>query len=152
QFDKNGNLAEWWTDEDSKRFKALADKLVEQFDAIEVLPGVHANGRYTLGENIADQGGLRVALTAYLDSNHDDPAADIDGFSPLQRFYISYAGVWAENIRDEEIQLRTKTDPHSLGSLRTNATLRNIDEFHEAFGIEPGDSMWREKDERVVIW
>ena len=152
QFDKNGNLAEWWTDEDSKRFKALADKLVEQFDAIEVLPGVHANGRYTLGENIADQGGLRVALTAYLDSNHDDSAADIDGFSPLQRFYISYAGVWAENIRDEEIQLRTKTDPHSLGSLRTNATLRNIDEFHEAFGIEPGDSMWREKDERVVIW
>lgn len=152
QFDKNGNLAEWWTDEDSKRFKALADKLVEQFDAIEVLPGVHANGRYTLGENIADQGGLRVALTAYLDSNHDEPAADIDGFSPLQRFYISYAGVWAENIRDEEIQLRTKTDPHSLGSLRTNATLRNIDEFHEAFGIEPGDSMWREKDERVVIW
>ena len=152
QFDKNGNLAEWWTKEDSERFKALADKLVEQFDAIEVLPGVHANGRYTLGENIADQGGLRVALTAYLDSNHDDPAADIDGFSPLQRFYISYASVWAENIRDEEIQLRTKTDPHSLGSLRTNATLRNIDEFHEAFGIEPGDSMWREKDERVVIW
>ena len=152
QFDKNGNLAEWWTDEDSKRFKALADKLVEQFDAIEVLPGVHANGRFTLGENIADQGGLRVALTAYLDSNHDDPAADIDGFSPLQRFYISYAGVWAENIRDEEIQLRTKTDPHSLGSLRTNATLRNIEEFHEAFGIELGDSMWREKDERVVIW
>lgn len=152
QFDKNGNLAEWWTDEDSKRFKALADKLVEQFDAIEVLPGVHANGRFTLGENIADQGGLRVALTAYLDSNHDDPASDIDGFSPIQRFYISYASVWAENIRDEEIQLRTKTDPHSLGSLRTNATLRNIDEFHEAFGIEPGDSMWREKDERVVIW
>ncbi|MBD5275188.1 MAG: M13 family metallopeptidase [Bacteroides sp.] len=152
QFDKNGNLAEWWTKEDSERFKALADKLVEQFDAIEVLPGVHANGRFTLGENIADQGGLRVALTAYLDSNHDDPAADIDGFSPLQRFYISYASVWAENIRDEEIQLRTKTDPHSLGSLRTNATLRNIDEFHEAFGIEPGDSMWREKDERVVIW
>lgn len=152
QFDKNGNLAEWWTDEDSKRFKALADKLVEQFDAIEVLPDVHANGRFTLGENIADQGGLRVALTAYLDSDHDEPATDIDGFSPLQRFYISYAGVWAENIRDEEIQLRTKTDPHSLGSLRTNATLRNIDEFHEAFGIEPGDSMWREKDERVVIW
>ena len=152
QFDKNGNLAEWWTDEDSKRFKALADKLVEQFDAIEVLPDVHANGRFTLGENSADQGGLRVALTAYLDSDHDEPATDIDGFSPLQRFYISYAGVWAENIRDEEIQLRTKTDPHSLGSLRTNATLRNIDEFHEAFGIEPGDSMWREKDERVVIW
>lgn len=152
QFDKNGNLSEWWTPEDAERFKALADKLVEQFDTIEVLPGVKANGRFTLGENIADQGGLRIALTAYLDSVKDNPAEDIEGFSPLQRFYISYANVWADNIRDEEIQLRTKTDPHSLGMLRTNATLRNIDEFHEAFGINEGDKMWRNKEERVVIW
>ncbi len=154
QFDKNGNLAEWWTPEDAERFKALADKLVSQFDAIEVLPGVHANGRFTLGENIADQGGLRISLTAYLDSLKDkeSEAEDIDGFSPIQRFYISYANVWADNIRDEEIQLRTKTDPHSLGSLRTNATLRNIDEFHEAFDINEGDAMWRDKEERVVIW
>lgn len=152
QFDKNGNLSEWWTPEDAERFKALADKLVEQFDTIEVLPGVKANGRFTLGENIADQGGLRIALTAYLDSIKDNPAEDIEGFSPLQRFYISYANVWADNIRDEEVQLRTKTDPHSLGILRTNATLRNIDEFHEAFGINEGDKMWRNKEERVVIW
>ena len=152
QFDKNGNLAEWWTPEDAKRFKTLADRLVEQFDAIEVLPGVHANGRYTLGENIADQGGLRIALTAYLDSMQGKSMENIDGFTPIQRFYIAYANVWADNIRDEEVQLRTKTDPHSLGVLRTNATLRNLDEFHDAFGISEGDRMWRDKEERVVIW
>ncbi len=152
QFDKNGNLSEWWTGEDADRFKALADGLVKQFDAIEVAPGVFANGRYTLGENIADQGGLRIALTAYLDSIGDNQAPDIDGFSPLQRFYISYANVWAGNIREEEIKLRTKTDPHSLGKLRTNATLMNIDEFFETFGIKEGDKMWRPKEERVVIW
>ncbi|MDE6650333.1 MAG: M13 family metallopeptidase [Muribaculaceae bacterium] len=152
QFDKNGNLAEWWTPEDADRFKTLADGLVKQFDAIEVSPGVFANGRYTLGENIADQGGLRIALTAYMDSMNGDTAQDIDGFTPLQRFYIAYANVWAGNIREEEIKLRTKTDPHSLGKLRTNATLKNIDEFFEAFGITEGDTMWRPKNERVVIW
>ncbi len=152
QFDKNGNLAEWWTQEDADRFKALADKLVAQFDAIEVAPGVHANGRYTLGENIADQGGLRIALTAYLDSQKDKMQEDIDGFSPLQRFYIAYANVWAGNIREEEIKLSTKTDPHSLGKLRVNATLKNIDEFFDTFEIKEGDDMWRPKEERVVIW
>lgn len=152
QFDKHGNLAEWWTPEDADRFKALADKLVEQFDAIEVAPGVNANGRYTLGENIADQGGLRIGLTAYLDSQKDKEMEDIDGFSPLQRFYIAYANVWAGHIREEEIKLRTKTDPHSLDKLRTNATLKNIDEFFETFEIKEGDGMWRPKEERVVIW
>lgn len=152
QFDKNGNLAEWWTPEDAERFKALADKLVDQFDAIEVAPGVHANGRYTLGENIADQGGLRIGLTAYLESQKEKEKKDIDGFSPIQRFYIAYANVWAGNIREEEIKLRTKTDPHSLEKLRTNATLKNIDEFFNAFGIKEGDSMWRSQKERVVIW
>lgn len=152
QFDKNGNLAEWWTTEDADRFKSLADKLVAQFDAIEVAPGVNANGRFTLGENIADQGGLRIALTAYLDSRKDKDFDDIDGFSPLQRFYIAYANVWAGNIREEEIKLSTKTDPHSLGKLRVNATLKNIDEFFKAFEINEGDEMWRPKEERVVIW
>ncbi len=152
QFDKNGNLAEWWTNEDSVKFKALSDKLVEQFDAIEVAPGVHANGRYTLGENIADQGGLRISLTAYLDSLKDKEITDIDGFSPIQRFYIAYANVWAGNIREEEIKLSTKTDPHSLGKLRVNATLKNIDEFFKAFKIKEGDAMWRPEEERVVIW
>ncbi|MDE5839383.1 MAG: M13 family metallopeptidase [Muribaculaceae bacterium] len=152
QFDKNGNLAEWWTPEDAERFKSLADGLVKQFDAIEVAPGVFANGKYTLGENIADQGGLRISLSAYMNSLKGNAAPDIDGFTPLQRFYIAYANVWAGNIREEEIKLRTKTDPHSLGKLRTNATLKNIDEFFEAFGITEDDKMWRPKEERVVIW
>ncbi len=152
QFDKNGNLDDWWTQEDSDRFKTLADKLVEQFDAIEVAPGVHANGRFTLGENIADQGGLRIALTAFLEASSHSMIDYVDGYSPIQRFYISYANVWAGNIREEEIKTRTKTDPHSLGKLRVNATLRNIDQFFEAFSITPGDPMWRSPSERVVIW
>lgn len=152
QFDKNGNLEDWWTHEDADRFKILADKLVEQFDAIEVAPGVHANGRFTLGENIADQGGLRIALTAFLDASSHSMIDYVDGFSPIQRFYISYANVWAGNIRDEEIKTRTKTDPHSLGKLRVNATLRNIDEFFEAFSISSTDAMWRSESERLIIW
>ena len=152
KFDKNGNLKEWWTTEDSERFNTLADKLVEQFDAIEVAPGINANGRFTLGENIADQGGLRIAMSAYLDSRQVKEEEDIDGFTPLQRFYLAYANVWAENIREEEVKLRVKTDPHSGARERVNATLRNIDEFHEAFDIKEGDPMWRPKEERVVIW
>lgn len=152
QFDKNGNLDEWWTKDDADSFKALADRLVSQFDAIEVAPGVHANGRYTLGENIADQGGLRIALTAYLDSAADNYSESIDGLTSLQRFYLAYAQVWAGNIREEEIKLRTKTDPHSLGRLRVNATLRNIQPFFDAFGIEEGDAMWRKPENQVVIW
>ena len=152
QFDKNGNLEEWWLPEDAEKFKALADKLVKQFDEVEVAPGLHANGTFTLGENIADQGGLRVALTAYQDSVDDAKKVDIDGFSPLQRFYLAYAGVWAGNIRPEEVIVRTKTDPHSLSENRVNVTLRNIAPFFKAFDIEEGDKMFRPESERVVIW
>ncbi len=152
QYDKDGNLNNWWLEEDGKKFTGLADALVEQFDEVEVAPGVHANGRFTLGENIADQGGLRVALTAYLDSMKDKEMQDIDGFSPLQRFYLAYANLWAGNIRDEEILSRTKTDSHSLGRNRVNVSLRNIGPFFEAFGISEGDPMFRAEDERVVIW
>lgn len=154
QFDKNGNLTDWWGKEDAERFTALADKLVAQFDRIEVLPGVNANGRYTLGENIADQGGLRVALTAYRNAlkKKGSEATDIDGFTPLQRFYLAYAQVWAGNIRDEEIRSCTKTDPHSLGRWRVNATLCNIDTFYEAFSVRKDDKMYLSPEERVVIW
>lgn len=154
QFDKEGNLQDWWTAEDAEAFTKLADALAAQFDRIEVAPGVHANGRFTLGENIADQGGLRVALTAYKKSQKAkgvEPET-IDGFSPLQRFYLSYAGLWAGNIRSEEILSRTKTDPHSLGRWRVNATLRNIAPFFDAFAIKDGDPMFRPVQERVVIW
>lgn len=152
QYDKDGNLNNWWQEDDAREFTALADGLAAQFDAVEVAPGVHANGRFTLGENIADQGGLRVALTAYQDAMAGRDMEVIDGFTPLQRFYLAYANLWAGNIRDEEILSRTKTDPHSLGCNRVNVTLRNIAPFFDAFGISEGDPMFRNENERVVIW
>ena len=152
QFDKDGNLKDWWTAEDAEAFNKLADQLVAQFDEIIVLGDTHANGRFTLGENIADQGGLRVAFTAYQNSLKGKERKDIDGFTPEQRFYLSYANVWAANIRDEEILSRTKTDPHSLGRWRVNATLRNLQPFFEAFNVKEGDKMFRTIEDRVVIW
>ncbi len=155
QFDKDGNLANWWTDADAEAFTRLADSLAAQFDAIEVAPGLHANGRFTLGENIADQGGLRVSHTAYhnaLRAAGTPEGEVIDGFTPDQRFYLSYANVWAGNIRPAEIVKRTKTDPHSLGRWRVNASLRNLAPFFEAFSITEGQPMYRPASERVVIW
>jgi len=152
QFDKDGNFANWWTDADKEAFTKLTDGLADQFDQIIVLDGTHANGRFTLGENIADQGGLRVAYTAYHNSLGDGKGEIIDGFTPDQRFYLAYANVWAGNIRDEEILLRTKTDPHSLGKWRVNGSLRNIDPFFKAFNIKEGDNMYLAPADRVVIW
>lgn len=153
QFDKDGNFSNWWTDADAEAFTTLADKLVAQFDAIEVAPGVHANGRFTLGENIADHGGLRVAYTAYHNALGEGNEGEvIDGFTPDQRFYLAYANVWAGNIRDAEILKRTKTDPHSLGRWRVNASLRNLEPFFRAFNIKAGDPMFLPENERVVIW
>ena len=152
QFDKDGNFSDWWTAADAEAFNALADKLVAQFDSIEVAPGTKANGRLTLGENIADQGGLRVAYTAYKKALGDSEGAVIEGFTPAQRFYLAYSNVWAGNIRDAEILSRTTSDPHSLGRWRVNATLRNIAPFYEAFGITEGQPMFMPEAERVVIW
>lgn len=152
QFDKDGNLADWWTPDDAAAFTALADSLAAQFDRIIVLGDTHANGRFTLGENIADQGGLRVAHTAYHNSLNGAEGETIDGLTPDQRFYLAYANVWAANIRDAEILRRTKMDPHSLGKWRVNATLRNIQPFFTAFDIAEGDPMHRPVEERVVIW
>ena len=151
QFDKDGNLAEWWTEQDAEAFSAKTGVLAGQFDKIEVLDGLHANGQLTLGENIADQGGLRVAYTAMKNAQNGVEPAPIDGFTADQRFYLSYATIWAQNIRDEEIARLTKIDPHSLGEWRVNATLRNIDTFYEAFGITDG-AMFMPEAERVVIW
>ena len=151
QFDKDGNLADWWTEQDAEAFSAKTGVLAGQFDKIEVLDGLHANGQLTLGENIADQGGLRVAYTAMKNAQNGVEPAPIDGFTADQRFYLSYATIWAQNIRDEEIARLTKIDPHSLGEWRVNATLRNIDTFYEAFGITDG-AMFMPEAERVVIW
>lgn len=154
QFDKDGNLRNWWAEADAEAFNKLADVLVAQFDSVVVdkATNTHANGRFTLGENIADQGGLRVAMTAYKNSRKNNPAEVIDGFTPEQRFYLAYANVWAGNIRNEEVLSRTKTDPHSLGRWRVNATLRNIEDFMKAFDIKEGDEMYRPAEERVIIW
>ena len=158
QFDKDGNMNNWWTDEDAAAFKGKTDILVKQFDAIEVLPAkdgqpaLHANGSLSLGENIADQGGLRVAWTAYHNSlEGKEKPAPIDGFTPEQRFYLGYATLWAQNIRDEEIARLTKLDVHSLGKWRVNATLRNLQTFYDAFGITDG-AMFLPEEERVIIW
>lgn len=152
RFDAAGNLNDWWTKEDEERFNSLTDKLVDQFDAIEVAPGVHANGRFTLGENIADQGGLRIALTAYGKAlNIENPEENLTD-EQLRDFYLAYASVWASNIRPEDILSRTKTDPHSLEKNRVNETLKNITPFSRAFNIKEGDKMYRLPKDRVVIW
>jgi putative endopeptidase len=151
QFDKDGNLADWWTEADAKAFNERADKLVAQFDAIEVLPGMHANGRFTLGENIADQGGLRVAYTAMKMAQGGTEPAPIDGFTADQRFYLAYATLWGQNIREEEIARLTKIDEHSLGKWRVDASVRNLETFFSAFGITDG-AMYLAPEDRVVIW
>ncbi len=151
-FDKDGNMADWWTAADAEAFEALAEKLVEQFNQVEVAPGTFANGKLTLGENIADQGGLRVAYTAYHNSLNGSDGEVIEGFTPDQRFYLGYANVWAGNIRDAEVLQRTESDPHSLGKWRVNATLRNIEPFYKAFDIAEGDAMFMPTADRVIIW
>lgn len=157
-FDADGNMINWWTQEDAEAFANLTTGLVGQFDEIEVLPGLNANGTYTLGENIADQGGLRVAMTAFLDSQKkkgvdiNSEEARIDGLTPLQAFYMNYANLWAQNTRDEEKRSLTLGDVHSLGENRVNVSLRNITPFFEAFGIKEGDKLFRPASEQVIIW
>ncbi len=157
-FDAEGNMVNWWTAEDTEAFNALAQGLIAQFNEVEILPGLNANGQYTLGENIADQGGLRVARTAFLDSQKakgvdvTSEEAKIDGFDPMQVFYMSYANVWANNTRPETMRQLTIGDVHSLGINRVNVTLRNITPFFEAFSVKEGDKMYRPAEEQVVIW
>ncbi|WP_288639914.1 M13 family metallopeptidase [uncultured Coprobacter sp.] len=152
QYDKDGNLKDWWTAEDAKQFNLRADKLADQYSSIIVLDTVHANGRFTLGENIADHGGLRVSYTAFKNATKGQDLKPIDGFTPDQRFYLAYAGLWAQNIRDEEILRLTKIDPHSLGKWRVNAALRNLESFFQAFGITEKDPMYMKPEDRVTIW
>ena len=151
-YDKEGNLADWWTSEDAARFTERANKLVAQYDNIIVLDTMHANGSFTLGENIADQGGLLISHQAYLNSLQGETPAVIDGFTGDQRFYLGYATLWAQNIRDEEIVRRTKMDPHSLGKWRVNAALKNIDTFYKAFDVKERDAMYMQPADRVNIW
>lgn len=158
QFDAEGNMVNWWAPEDAAKFQELTKGLADQFDKVEILPGLMANGSYTLGENIGDQGGLRVSHTAFLDSQKkkgvDIESADavIDGFTPEQAFYLNYANIWATNCRDEEKRNLTIGDVHSLAENRVNVTLRNIAPFFKAFNIKPGDKLYLPAEEQVIIW
>lgn len=151
-FDTDGNMNNWWTAEDEARFNEKTAVLVKQYDEVEILPGLHANGKLSLGENIADHGGVSIAYTALHNALGDEMPTDIDGFNVDQRFFIGYAHLWAQNITDEEKARLTKLDVHSLAENRINVTLRNFQAFFDAFGIKEGEPMWRPESERVSIW
>lgn len=152
QYDKDGNLKDWWTEEDGKNFETRADVMTKYFDNIEVAPGIRANGRFTLGENIADYGGLQVSFQAFRTATANAPLENKLGLTPEQRFFLAYANVWAGNIRPEEILRRTKDDPHSLGKWRVDGALPHIPAWYEAFGITEKDPMFVPVAERVHIW
>ena len=152
QYDKDGNLKDWWAEEDAEKFKERAQVIIDFYDNIEVLPGVHANGSLTQGENIADHGGLKIAYQAFKNATKDNPLPVKDGYTPEQRFYIAYATVWGQNIRDEEIQRLTKIDPHALGKWRVNGTMPQLDTWYEAFNITENDPMYIAPEKRVNVW
>ena len=152
QFDKDGNMHDWWKDSDAKNFIERTDKYADFFSNIKVLPDLNANGRLTLGENLADHGGLQVAYTAYKNATKRNPLSVIDGLTADQRFFIAYAGVWAGNITEAEIRNRTKSDPHSLGRWRVNGALPHVDAWYDAFGVKEGDKMFVPKAERLPLW
>jgi len=152
QFDKEGNLKDWWTAQDGKKFDVRAKVMSDYFDSLVVAPGVHGNGKFTLGENIADHGGLQVSFQAFKKATANTPLANKDGFTPEQRFFLAYANVWAGNVRPEEILKRTKSDPHSLGKWRVDGALPQIQAWYDAFGIKAGDPMFVPVEKRVSIW
>jgi putative endopeptidase len=152
QYDKDGNMHDWWAVSDGDKFKERTDRYADFFSAIQLLPDLKANGRLTLGENLADHGGLQVAYAAFKNATKNNPLPVIDGLTPDQRFFLAYAGVWAGNITEAEIRNRTKSDPHSLGRWRVNGALPHIDSWYEAFGVKPGDKMYIPKEQRLSLW
>ena len=151
-YDKNGNMTDWWTASDAENFNKRAEYFEKFFSAIKVLPDLNANGKLTLGENLADHGGLEVAFNAYKHATKDAPLKTIGGLTPDQRFFLAYAGVWAANITEEEIRNRTKMDPHSLGEWRVNGALPHINAWYEAYGVKPGDKLYLPEDKRLKLW
>ncbi len=152
QYDADGNMKDWWTASDAKGFTERADLYVRWFDSIEVLPGLHSNGRFTLGENLADHGGLEVAFNALKNVEKTKKLKTLDGFTPEQRFFIAYAGVWGQNITEQEIRNRVKRDPHALSEWRVNGALPHIDAWYDAFNVKAGDKMYLPKEERLRLW
>ena len=151
-YDKNGNMSDWWTADDAKNFDARATEYANFFSNIKVLPDLNANGRFTLGENLADHGGLEVAFAAFENVNKKEKLPVIDGLTPEQRFFIAYSGVWAGNITEKEIRSRTKSDPHSLGKWRVNGALPHINAWYEAFGVKEGDALFLPESKRLKLW
>ena len=152
RFDKNGNFADWWTESDAASFNERTKVIIDHFNKIYVLPDMKANGELTVGENIADHGGLTISMQALRNATRENPLPMLDGFTPEQRFYLAYANVWAGNIRDEEIRNRTKSDPHSLSRWRVNGTLPHIEDWCKAFGITADDKLYIPEEERLNIW
>ena len=152
RFDKNGNFADWWTESDAASFNERTKVIIDHFNKIYVLPDMKANGELTVGENIADHGGLTISMQALRNATRENPLPVLDGFTPEQRFYLAYANVWAGNIRDEEIRNRTKSDPHSLSRWRVNGTLPHIEDWCKAFGITADDKLYIPEEERLNIW
>ena len=151
-YDKDGNMNDWWTKADGDKFTKRADVCVDYFSNIKVLPDLNANGKFTLGENLADHGGLMVSFNAFKHAMKSQPCGEKDGFTPEQRFFLAYSGVWAGNITEAEIRNRTKSDPHSLGRWRVNGALPHIDAWYEAFDVKEGDKMFVPKAERLELW
>ncbi|MCD6090106.1 MAG: M13 family metallopeptidase [Bacteroidales bacterium] len=151
-YDKTGNLNNWWTEEDTERFNERTQVLVNQFNSFVVLGDVHANGELSLGENIADLGGLNIAFTAFKKATEGKDLPKIDGFTPEQRFFIAYSHVWAQNVREAEMLRLTKEDVHSLGEFRVNGPLPNIQAFYDAFDVKEGDAMFLPVSDRAIIW
>ncbi|MFS8063226.1 MAG: M13 family metallopeptidase [Luteimonas sp.] len=152
QFDSAGNLADWWTVEDAQRFNKNAERMVTQFNAYEPLPGLHINGKASLGENIADYGGLLLGLDAFKKTEQYKKGEKIGGLTPLQRYFLGYAIGWMSHQRDEQLRARLLSDVHAPAKWRVLGPLSNIPEFYQAFGINPGQPMWRPEAERVHIW
>jgi putative endopeptidase len=154
KYDADGNLNDWWTDSDAKAFEARAQKVVDEYDAFEPLPGLHVNGKLTLGENIADLGGVTIAYDALERALAKDPSKrkKINGLTPEQRFFISFAQIWRTTIRPAEARRLLTIDPHSPGQFRAIGPLVNLPAFYKAFAIKPGEPMWRSPDKRAQIW
>jgi putative endopeptidase len=152
KYDGAGRLSNWWTPEDAVKFQARADRLGAQFSAFEPVPGAHIKGELTMGENIADLGGVLLALDAYHASLHGAPAPVIDGLTGDQRFFLGFAQIWREKIRDDALREELVSDPHSPSHFRVDGPLRNVDAWYLAFGVKPGDAMYVAPDQRVRIW
>ncbi len=155
QYDKDGNLNDWWTEEDAKKYEEQTGKLVNQYNGFMAIDSMHVDGELTLGENIADFGGLTIALEAFkinMKEKGIDPNEKIDGFTPIQRFFLSYATIWRQNIRDKELKNRLENDVHSPGEYRVNGALFNVPEFYEVFNIKETDKLYRTPEQRPVIW